>query len=89
MNKRTVRPEPGRKYFNHMHYPLMGRWAKGAALRDRLLDSGQYVHSRPVYRSWGRYVDEEGTNYYFYPDDLSLITCHCGRIACRHHEEYE
>ena len=82
MNKTRVCPEPGRKYFNHLAEHTRGEWH-----RHWLLSSGQYVHSRPVYRSWGRYVDEEGVNHYFYPDDLSLITCHCGRIACRHHEE--
>lgn len=43
MSDRTVRPEPGRKYYNHVHYPLMGRYAAGAALRDRLIESGEYI----------------------------------------------
>ena len=47
--------------------------------RQSLLDSGRYVRSRPV----------DDPIAHIYPDDLSLITCHCGRIACRHHEDRE
>lgn len=37
------------KPFNHLAEHTRGEWH-----RHWLLSSGQYVHSRRVYRSWGR-----------------------------------
>ena len=37
---RTVRPEPGRKYFNHMAKHTRGEWH-----RHWLLTSGQYIRT--------------------------------------------
>ena len=38
MNDRTVRPQPGRKYYNHM-----AKHTRGESHRHWLLTSGQYI----------------------------------------------
>lgn len=81
MSKRTVRPEPGRKYFNHLAEHTRGEWH-----RHRLLSTGRYVKTseRRSGSQGGARLSEVS---WMTTDDLSLFTCHCGRIACRHHEE--
>lgn len=45
---RTVRPEPGRKYFNHMAKHSPGEWH-----RHWLLTSGQYIKTSNPYMRKG------------------------------------
>lgn len=51
------------------------RYRMAAIHRRELVASGQYVHSRPV--------DDPLAQV----DERTPLTCWCGRIACRHHEE--
>lgn len=84
-----MRPEPGRKYFNHM-----ATWTGGYWHRQWLLTSGQYVKTSDpdAGRRYGwAVVGEPGPELVNFSrlnptEEIAALICWCGRIACRHHQ---